>query len=200
MRGDDDRSAHPAGRRRDGRVLQQARRHDRGARYPRPSDRRPFDPGVRAASGRGTIPDDLRTPGGAAACGLAGPGPRADAALHRRARDVRPAPPRSVAVDASPVARSGQRRDGSGRNVPVSRRGEGQWRSLMSESVSRLVLRAPNWLGDAVLALPAMAALRRHFASAYLAVAGPPGVAAIFREETDVKPDSVIEISDRNRE
>ena len=70
----------------------------------------------------------------------------------------------------------------------------------MSESVSRIVLRAPNWLGDAVLALPAMVALRRHFSSAYLAVAGPPGVAAIFREETDVKPDSVIEISDRSRE
>jgi lipopolysaccharide heptosyltransferase II len=70
----------------------------------------------------------------------------------------------------------------------------------MSESVSRILLRAPNWLGDAVLALPAMVALRRHFASAYLAVAGPPGVAAIFREETDVKPDSVIEISDRSRE
>jgi heptosyltransferase-2 len=67
-------------------------------------------------------------------------------------------------------------------------------------SVSRLVLRAPNWLGDAVLALPAMAGLRRHFADAHLAVAARPGVAAMFREETDVRPDSVIEVSDSGRE
>jgi heptosyltransferase-2 len=63
-------------------------------------------------------------------------------------------------------------------------------------SVERLVLRAPSWLGDAVLALPAMASLRRHFSSAHLAVAAPPAVAALLREETDVRPDSVIEVSD----
>lgn len=67
-------------------------------------------------------------------------------------------------------------------------------------SVSRLVLRAPNWLGDAVLALPAMAALRRHFAGAHLTVAAVPGVSPIFREDTDVRPDSVIDISPKARE
>ena len=56
----------------------------------------------------------------------------------------------------------------------------------------RVVLRAPNWLGDAVLALPAMAALRRHFAHASLTVAAPAGVAALFREDTGVHPDSVL--------
>lgn len=66
-------------------------------------------------------------------------------------------------------------------------------------SVSRLVLRAPNWLGDAILALPAMAALRRHFADAKLTVAAVPGVAPIFREDTDVRPDQVIEVSLRAR-
>lgn len=66
--------------------------------------------------------------------------------------------------------------------------------------VSRLVVRAPNWLGDAVLALPAMAALRRHFADAHLTVAAVPGVAPIFREGTGVNPDSVIEISSRPHE
>ncbi len=58
--------------------------------------------------------------------------------------------------------------------------------------VERLVVRAPNWLGDAVLALPAMAAIRRHFAEASLTVAAPGGVAALFREETDVRPDQVL--------
>lgn len=64
--------------------------------------------------------------------------------------------------------------------------------------VSRLVVRAPNWLGDAVLALPAMAALRRHFASAHLIVAAPASVAALFREGTDVRPDAVLELPSGN--
>lgn len=63
--------------------------------------------------------------------------------------------------------------------------------------VSRLVVRAPNWLGDAVLALPAMAALRRHFANAHLAIAAPAGFADVFREEIfhgdkARRPDEVI--------
>ena len=36
---------------------------------------------------------------------------------------------------------------------------------------ARLVVIAPNWLGDAVMALPALADLRRHYPSAHLAVA-----------------------------
>ena len=60
-------------------------------------------------------------------------------------------------------------------------------------TVERLVLRPPNWLGDAVLALPAMAAVRRHFQSAHLTIAAAPAVAALFREETDAGPDRVIE-------
>lgn len=59
-------------------------------------------------------------------------------------------------------------------------------------TVSRLVVRAPNWLGDAVLALPAMAALRRHFAGAHLTLAAPAGFADLFRETSDVKPDAVL--------
>ena len=39
---------------------------------------------------------------------------------------------------------------------------------------------APNWLGDAVMALPALADIRRHFSSAHLAVAARPSVAPIY--------------------
>ena len=39
---------------------------------------------------------------------------------------------------------------------------------------------APNWLGDAVMALPAIADVRRHFADARLIVAARPSVAALF--------------------
>jgi heptosyltransferase-2 len=65
---------------------------------------------------------------------------------------------------------------------------------------SRVVVRAPGWLGDAVLALPAAAAIRRHFAQAHLAIAAPATVAAIFRENTDAAPDAVIELPDSTRE
>ncbi len=66
--------------------------------------------------------------------------------------------------------------------------------------VSRLVLWSPNWLGDAVLALPAMVAVRRQFPDAHLAVAARAGVAQIFREPTDVRPDAIVELSSRSRE
>src|SRR6185295_1062298 len=66
-------------------------------------------------------------------------------------------------------------------------------------SVHRLVIRAPNWLGDAVLALPAMVAVRRHFADAHLTIAAVPSVAALFREETDVRPERVLELPDMSR-
>lgn len=58
--------------------------------------------------------------------------------------------------------------------------------------VSRLVVRAPNWLGDAVLALPAMGALRRHFKDAHLTIAAPSGFADVFRENVSARPDAVL--------
>jgi heptosyltransferase-2 len=63
----------------------------------------------------------------------------------------------------------------------------------------RVVVRPPNWLGDAVLALPALAAVRRHFADAHLTIAAAPAVAAVFREETDAAPDAVIEVPGGSR-
>lgn len=66
--------------------------------------------------------------------------------------------------------------------------------------VSRLVVRPPNWLGDAVLALPAMSALRRHFASARLTIAAPGAVASLFREDTGVNPDEVIVMPSAHRD
>ena len=39
---------------------------------------------------------------------------------------------------------------------------------------------APNWLGDAVMALPAIADLRRHFSGARFVVAARPSVASLF--------------------
>jgi heptosyltransferase-2 len=48
-------------------------------------------------------------------------------------------------------------------------------------SLSRIVVRAPNWLGDIVMAMPAIGAIRRHFAGATLALAAPAPLAAFCR-------------------
>ncbi|MEO8480822.1 MAG: lipopolysaccharide heptosyltransferase II [Acidobacteriota bacterium] len=61
-------------------------------------------------------------------------------------------------------------------------------------TVARVVIRPPNWLGDAVMALPAMAALRLHWPAADLTIAAVPSVAALFREDTDVHPNHVIDL------
>jgi len=66
--------------------------------------------------------------------------------------------------------------------------------------VSRLVIRPPNWLGDAVLALPAMAALRRHFHNASMTVAATGAVANLFREQTGVNADAVLTLPRAKRE
>lgn len=47
-------------------------------------------------------------------------------------------------------------------------------------AADRLVVMSPNWLGDAVMALPAIADLRRHYPSAHLAVAARGSVAPLF--------------------
>ncbi len=61
-------------------------------------------------------------------------------------------------------------------------------------AVERVVVRPPNWLGDAVLALPALAAIRAEFRAAHLTIAAPASVAAIFREDTEAAPDHVLEL------
>jgi hypothetical protein len=60
--------------------------------------------------------------------------------------------------------------------------------------IARLVVRPPNWLGDVVLALPAMAAIRRAFPDADLTVAAPATIAALFHEVTPAAPDRVLEL------
>ncbi|HKB13371.1 MAG TPA: glycosyltransferase family 9 protein, partial [Vicinamibacterales bacterium] len=46
--------------------------------------------------------------------------------------------------------------------------------------MERLVILAPNWLGDAVMALAAIADVRRGAGTAHLAVAARPAVAPLF--------------------
>jgi len=52
----------------------------------------------------------------------------------------------------------------------------------------------PNWLGDAVMALPAVAGLRRAYPDAHLAVAAIAAVAPMFAEEFAARPQQVVAV------
>jgi heptosyltransferase-2 len=47
--------------------------------------------------------------------------------------------------------------------------------------MTRVLVVAPNWLGDAVMALPALSDLRRAWPDAILTVAATPGLSSLFR-------------------
>ena len=53
----------------------------------------------------------------------------------------------------------------------------------------RMAIRAPNWLGDAVMAIPAMGAVRARYADASLTVVALPSVAPVFLEQTPASPE-----------
>ena len=65
--------------------------------------------------------------------------------------------------------------------------------------VQRLLVRAPNWLGDAVMALPALGAVRRAFEGRTIVLAAIPSIAPVFEEATAAAPDEIVTI-DRARE
>jgi heptosyltransferase-2 len=61
--------------------------------------------------------------------------------------------------------------------------------------VNRLVIVAPNWLGDAVMALPAIADVRRDAARTEITVAARPSIAPLFTMVADV--DRVLQLDSR---
>lgn len=63
----------------------------------------------------------------------------------------------------------------------------------------KLVVRAPNWLGDAIMALAALGAVRRAFPEVPLVLAAPGSIAPLFEERTPVAPDEIL-VVDRRRE
>ena len=68
----------------------------------------------------------------------------------------------------------------------------------MTSDVGRLVIRAPNWLGDAIMALPAMAAVRAALPETFIAVAAVPAIAPMFREATTARTDAAITVDGRS--
>ena len=67
-------------------------------------------------------------------------------------------------------------------------------------TIGRLAVRAPNWLGDAVMALPAIASLRAAHPSASLTIAAAAPVAPLFLEPTNAAPNDVLTISGSKEE
>jgi heptosyltransferase-2 len=58
--------------------------------------------------------------------------------------------------------------------------------ALNPSSVSKLLVRATNWLGDAVMSLPAMRAIRELFPQAHVVVAARPWVADLYARESSI--------------
>jgi heptosyltransferase-2 len=55
--------------------------------------------------------------------------------------------------------------------------------TTVNSRAPRILVRATNWLGDAVLSLPALAAIRDRFPGAHIAVLARPWVAGLYRRE-----------------
>src|SRR5579885_455648 len=53
-------------------------------------------------------------------------------------------------------------------------------------SISRVMVRATNWLGDAVMSLPALRVIREAFPGAHLAVVARPWVADLYARERSI--------------
>ena len=49
-----------------------------------------------------------------------------------------------------------------------------------------ILILAPNWLGDAIMALPAIRDVRRHFSGQPMTVAARPSIAPVFRAVPDI--------------
>jgi heptosyltransferase-2 len=58
--------------------------------------------------------------------------------------------------------------------------------------MNRLVICAPNWLGDAVMALPAIGAVRTAFPDARIAIAARASLAPLFEEQTPAAQDDIV--------
>src|SRR5277367_2176266 len=56
----------------------------------------------------------------------------------------------------------------------------------MTDEPARILIRATNWVGDAVMSLPAIRAIRERYRGAYLAVLARPWVADLYERESSV--------------
>ena len=119
----------------------------------------------------------------------------AHAADHERDRGLGARDARAVAVAAPPLedAAIPIPRDpvGEGSRGIFGFASFGSWHPTGMSTPSRALVRAPNWIGDVVLSLPALRDLRRLFGTARLEVLARPWVGELYRAVPEV--DAVIE-------
>ena len=68
---------------------------------------------------------------------------------------------------------------------------------LPREGIREILVRGTNWIGDAVMTLPAVAAIRRTWPQAQISVLAKPWVADVYRESNDV--DRILNFEDPGR-
>ena len=67
----------------------------------------------------------------------------------------------------------------------------------MTKQLHKILIRGVNWIGDAVLTIPAIKSVRQAFPDAHISVLVKPWVSEIFRENPDI--DEIIHYDDRFR-
>lgn len=70
-------------------------------------------------------------------------------------------------------------------------------KQLPEKGIERVLIRGTNWIGDVVMTLPAVAAIRKTWPSARISVLAKPWVAEVYRLSTDV--DDVIVFQEPGR-
>ncbi len=70
-------------------------------------------------------------------------------------------------------------------------------RTFEADRLRSILVRGPNWLGDAVLALPTLANLRRSFPGARISFLARPSVSDLFRASPFI--DELLEVPRRNQ-
>ena len=63
----------------------------------------------------------------------------------------------------------------------------------------KILVRAPNWVGDAVMAIPALEAIRRAHAAAEIAILARPAVADLYRDQPFANRMLIYENSGRHK-
>jgi len=71
------------------------------------------------------------------------------------------------------------------------------YNEMLSPSKTKILIRATNWLGDAVMSLPAIRAVRAGFPGAHVSVLARPSVADAFARERSI--DEVLLLPDERR-
>lgn len=68
---------------------------------------------------------------------------------------------------------------------------------LPREGIRKILVRGTNWIGDAIMTLSALAAIRKTWPQAHISVLAKPWVADIYRESNDV--DGIVNFEDPGR-